>query len=595
MIHLDKLHLEVTVHYQLYRDITCLRAWTEVKNISERPVGLEYVSSFSFTGFDTGCIPLNENIRVLIPHNTWCREADWREYSLSDLGYEKTTEFSGKRISVHNTGSFSCKEYLPMGAVTNKATGNTYLWQIENNGSWQWEISDIDNMLYLKLSGPTEQENAWYKELKTGETFHSVKAAIAVGSDFDSALASLTRYRRKIVRPKTTDAALPVIFNDYMNCLMGDPTEEKVLPIINIAAELGAEYFCIDAGWYADGYWWDSVGEWKPSTWRFPNGLQYLLDRIKEKGMIPGLWLEIEVMGINCPLAKDLPDSFFFTRHGRRVIDHGRYQLDFRNPEVRSFATSVVDRLVKEYGVGYIKNDYNIEIGLGTEQNADSFGDGLLQHNRAYLKWIDEIHSKYPALVWENCSSGGMRMEYASLCHADIQSVSDQTDYRHNAKVSAACLTAVLPEQGAIWSYPKKGDSKDAFVMNMVSSMQKRIHLSGQVYGWTPEETELVKEAVRVYKEIREDIPKSIPFYPLGIPHYDSEFLCEACRTENKARIALWRMETDKESINIPLKGAKCAKILYPSAKNGDIILNDGVLSVKLDRPLTAMLIEILY
>ena len=186
-------------------------------------------------------------------------------------------------------------------------------------------------------------------------------------------------------------------------------------------------------------------------------------------------------------------------------------------------------------------------------------------------------------------------MEYASLCHADIQSVSDQTDYRHNAKVSAACLTAVLPEQGAIWSYPKKGDSKDAFVMNMVSSMQKRIHLSGQVYGWTPEETELVKEAVRVYKEIREDIPKSIPFYPLGIPHYDSEFLCEACRTDNKARIALWRMVTDKESINIPLKGAKCAKILYPSAKNGDIIINNGVLSVKLDRPLTAMLIEILY
>ena len=124
--------LEVTVHYQLYKNITCLRAWTEVKNISERTVGLEYVSSFSFTGFDTGCIPLNENIRVLIPHNTWCREADWREYSLSDLGYEKTTEFSGKRISVHNTGSFSCKEYLPMGAVTNKATGNTYLWQIEN-------------------------------------------------------------------------------------------------------------------------------------------------------------------------------------------------------------------------------------------------------------------------------------------------------------------------------------------------------------------------------------------------------------------------------------------------------------------------------
>ena len=40
-------------------------------------------------------------------------------------------------------------------------------------------------------------------------------------------------------------------------------------------------------------------------------------------------------MGINCPLVRQLPDDWFFVRDGKRVIDHGRYQLDFRNPEVR--------------------------------------------------------------------------------------------------------------------------------------------------------------------------------------------------------------------------------------------------------------------
>ncbi|MBQ9744550.1 MAG: alpha-galactosidase [Clostridia bacterium] len=586
--------IEATVHYQLYSGISTVRAWTEVKNISSLPVGLEYVASFSYTGFDTGSKNVQDKIRVLIPHNTWCREADWREYTLSQLGYEKTTEFSGKRISVHNTGSFSCKEFLPMGAVMNMESKNMYLWQIENNGSWQWEISDIDNMLYMKLSGPTEQENGWYKELMPGEVFESVKVAIALGTDFNSALEALTQYRRKIVRKKTTDYTLPVIFNDYMNCLMGDPTEDKVLPIIDIASELGAEYFCIDAGWYADGTWWDSVGEWMPSTWRFPRGLQYLLNRIREKGMIPGLWLEIEVMGINCPLVKNLPDSFFFMRHGKRVIDHGRYQLDFRNPEVRKFATGVIDRLVTEYGVGYIKNDYNIEIGCGTEQNADSFGDGLLSHNRAYLSWLDEIHEKYPSLVWENCSSGGMRMEYASLTHADIQSVSDQTDYRHNAKVASACATAVLPEQGAIWSYPKTGDTKNAFVMNMVNSMLKRIHLSGQVYGWTPEETELVKDAIRVYKNIRSVIPKSIPFYPLGIPQYDGEFLCEAYKFEGSVHMAVWRMETDCDTVTIPLnKKIRDAKILYPLNNNSEIKITENTVTVKLYEKLTASVFKL--
>lgn len=83
---------------------------------------------------------------------------------------------------------------------------------------------------------------------------------------------------------------------------MGDPTAEKMIPVIDKAAESGAEYYCIDAGWYADVTWWDSVGEWKPSTWRFPNGIKEILDYIRYKGLIPGVWLEIEVMGIACPI-----------------------------------------------------------------------------------------------------------------------------------------------------------------------------------------------------------------------------------------------------------------------------------------------------
>ena len=91
---------------------------------------------------------------------------------------------------------------------------------------------------------------------------------------------------------------MPVIFNDYMNTLMGDPTTEKLLPLIDAAAEVGADYFCIDAGWYAEGDWWNTVGAWQPSTTRFPNGLGEVIDRIHSRGMVPGLWLEPEVIGV---------------------------------------------------------------------------------------------------------------------------------------------------------------------------------------------------------------------------------------------------------------------------------------------------------
>ena len=155
------------------------------------------------------------------------------------------------------------------------------------------------------------------------------------------------------------------------------------------------------------------------------------------KGMVPGLWLEIEVAGIHSPLAAK-PDAWFFMRRGRRVIDHNRYFLDFRNPNIRAHADAVVDRLVKDYGAGYIKFDYNCDALMGTETAADSFGQGLLEHQRAYLQWLDGVHQRYPALVLENCGSGGGRMDYALLAHHQLQSSSDQEDYRLYPAIATA-------------------------------------------------------------------------------------------------------------------------------------------------------------
>ena len=40
--------------------------------------------------------------------------------------------------------------------------------------------------------------------------------------------------------------------------------------------------------------------------------MREVTDYIRSKGMIPGVWLELEVMGINCKKASILPDECFF-------------------------------------------------------------------------------------------------------------------------------------------------------------------------------------------------------------------------------------------------------------------------------------------
>ena len=494
-----------------------------------------------------------------------------------------------------------------MGYLEN-TTGNTALyWQIEHNGSWHAEIGDQNNHFYLALSGPTEVQSHWFKTLKPGETFTSVPVAVGVSeADFGKAMGQLTAYRRRIRRKNEDNEKLPVIFNDYMNCLFGDPTTEKEIPLIDAAAEMGCEYYVIDAGWYAPGEWWDGVGEWKECRKRFPQGIRQVTDYIRSKGMVPGVWLELEVMGIRCKIAENVPDNWFFTRHGKRVYDRSRYQLDFRNPQVRAYADGVIDRVVNEYGVGYIKMDYNIEPGIGTEAGAECPGQGLLEHERAYLSWLDDIFLRYPDLVIENCSSGGLRMDYAMLSRYSIQSMSDQEDYRNFATISANAATGAAPEQAAIWSYPMRNGDKEETIYNMVNALLGRIHQSGHLAELSPERKALVTEGISCYRKIRKDIREGVPFWPLGLAGNLDTWLAAGIKTEETAYLAVWKRAEDENADTgkeIPLQkclGLKAGekitvRCIYPEREENDFTVDTetGKLIVRFAKPVMARLYQI--
>ena len=65
-------------------------------------------------------------------------------------------------------------------------------------------------------------------------------------------------------------------------------------------------------------------------------------------------------------------------------------------------------------------------------------GAGLLEHNRAHLKWLEGVLDRHPALVIENCGSGAMRADFAMLSRLQLQSTSDQEDFRLYPPIAAA-------------------------------------------------------------------------------------------------------------------------------------------------------------
>ena len=554
--------------YQFFGNIPIVRCKNVLTNEGTKDIGLELVTTFVQPGFASED---NEDLSILIPHNGWQEEIQWKETPVNQLGFHNLSEpgISSKRIQIRNIGSWSSGEYLPMGCLRNSTNGTMEFWQIEHNGSWNWELQERDHRLTLVINGPDETNHHWWKSLKPGESFETVPAAIGcVNGGVNETFAALTRYRRTIRRFNKDNIELPIIFNDYMNCLWADPTTEKELPIIDAAAAIGCEYYCIDAGWYTDENWWYKVGEWEPSKVRFPNGLKELTDYIRAKGMIPGIWMEIEVMGTQCKMASEkLGKGWFFERHGKSSLDRDRYQLDFRNPEVRAYTRACVDRMINDYGVGYFKIDYNINTNIGTDYNSDSYGDGLLEHNRAYLAWIDDIFATYPDLVIENCSSGGMRIDYAMLQRHSIQSTSDQTDYLKYASIAANAPSALTPEQSAIWSYPLSDSTREQTIFNCVNSCLMRIHQSGHMGVLAEDKKDIVKEEFKYYREIRSEIPESIPFWPIGLAKDGDDFMVLGLKMPTRTVLAIWHIK-GAETVELPLPELKgkeiSARIAFP-------------------------------
>ena len=585
--------LRVTVHLEHLGG--ALRTRTVVDNAGDAPVRLGFVSSLVLSGFvDPPTSAYPDGLRVHYAHNAWVAEFRWQEASLDQAGLVDIGV--GRRVfSLASRSTWSTGDFLAAGGIQH-SSGTGWAWQVEHNGAWQWQLSEHGKDVYLSVSGPTDAEHQWAVDLAPGESFETVPAAIAVSAEgFHGALRVLNRYRRLIRRDSPDNRELPVIFNDYMNCLWGDPTADKEIPLIPRAARLGAEYFVIDAGWYADdGGWWETVGAWQPSTTRFgAEGLRGIIDRIHAAGMRPGLWVEPEVVGVDSPLATELPDDAFFHLDGRRVFDHGRYQLDYRHPAVVARMDKVIDGLIDEYGVGYFKFDYNISPGSGTDVGGVAPGHGLLGHNRAFLAWLDGIFVRHPDLVIENCSSGGMRVDYAQLSRMSIQSTSDQTDPLKYVPIAVAAPSAVTPEQSAVWSYPQPDWSDAVNVLTMTSSLLGRVHLSGRIDQLSPDQFSLVSEGIQLYKAIRPRLAGADPYWPLGLPHWYDDHAALALRDGRGTLLAAYR-RGGGDTLRIPLPwltGRETVEVRYATAATAT--LTGTTLELTLPESPSACLIEI--
>ncbi|MBS6441554.1 MAG: alpha-galactosidase [Coprobacillus sp.] len=598
-IHQKNQWIEVVSYYEFYQEAHTIHSFVKVKNIASSPITLEYVSSFAkkdmigYYHYDTA--------ELFVPHNSWYLECQWKAYRLLDIGIVSCNELKNfKKYCVSNTGAWSSKNYLPMGLLKDKKIKKSFLWQIEANGSWSYEIGDLNGNVTLNLSGPTLEENGWQKTLKPGEEFESIKIALTSGKEEEECFQNMTLYRRKMAQRLNDAKESPIIFNEYMFASWNCPSKETAYALAPIAKRMGADYFVIDCGWHDEEINpFYHVGRWEESKKKYPEGLNNTLDYIRSLGLKPGLWMEPEVVGALGDASSIWDEDCYFHRNGKRLVVSNRYQLDFRNPKVQQGILKKIDGLVERYGIGYIKLDYNIEPGVGLDCE-DGYGEALLEHNRAYYELINEVGKRHPDLLIESCASGGNRLDYLTLSNVNLASTSDQTDYRIYPYIIANLLTAILPEQAGIWCYPKVESLADeqiddeAVNMNLLNAMIGRVHLASKLYLLNEEKQERIKNGLTFYHQLDEIRHQGDPIFPLGLSSYMDEHLAFGLKKGNKAYIWVYNMKGLKP-IRIRLKKTKEIRLAYPLDLLTKYEVKENELIFYPEKECSARLFEVTY
>ncbi|KJQ54497.1 glycoside hydrolase family 36 protein [Microbacterium sp. SA39] len=574
----EKTGLRTRTRISRFGDADAYRITTTVTHTGAARLCIQQVTSATLIGLTSHLGSIAE-VDLWSAQSEWCAESRWFPTALSgsaglaDINAPVHGHFARGTIARAGHSTWPTGEFLPTAALVNRESGRALAWEVENNGPWRWEVDtlfDEREALALALLGPTDIDHAWSLWLEPGDEFTTVPVTVAAAENgLDGAASALTTHRRHSHLLSASPRHRGLVFNDYMNALMGDPTTERLLPLIDAAASVGAEYFCIDAGWYDDdGDWWPSVGAWEPSNVRFrPLGLKSLLDHIRASGMVPGLWVEPEVIGVRSPVASTLPEDAFMHRDGVRIVEHDRYFLDLRSSAAREHLDGVFARLVEEYGAGYFKWDYNVTPGAGPGDAVKSPGRALLEHTRALLAWVEDLRARYPEIVIEACSSGAQRMDAATLARYDLQSTSDQQDYRLYPAIAASAPMTMPPEMAGNWAYPQSEWTDEQIAFTLVTGLSGRLYLSGNLDRLDDGQRSLVREATALYPELIRHHTAALPSWPLGLPAWDAATVALATETDDEVLVFVWNRNASSAELTVPsLRGDEVSvETIFPT------------------------------
>ncbi|MCR5033542.1 MAG: alpha-galactosidase [Lachnospiraceae bacterium] len=485
---------ELILTYTIYEDLAVITRSARFLQKGEEKVVLEKALS--------ACVDFpDKDFEMVHLSGAWGRE---RQIKIRKL--EEGTQ------SIDSIRGVSGAEHNPFVALkrlsTTEFTGEVYGFSFVYSGNFLAKVEVTPHEITRVILGINPYNFAW--PLKKGDSFQTPEVVMVYSEEGLNGMSRIFHklYASRLVRGEWRDRERPILINNW-EATYFDFDEEKILSIAEKAKEAGIELFVLDDGWYGERNIDDrSLGDWYPNPKKLPHGVSGLSEKVEALGLKFGIWIEPEMTNKNSDLYRAHPDWIISTPDRYESMCRTQHILDYSRPEVVDYIFGLLDKLITESKISYVKWDMNRYMSEAYSRTATADKQGMVMHKHilGVYSLYERLIRKHPKILFESCASGGARFDPGMLFYAPQTWCSDNTDAAERLKIQyGTSLVYPLRSMGAHVS------ASPNHQVNRVTSIETRANVAFfGAFGYeldlnklSEEELKTVKEQIAFYKKNR--------------------------------------------------------------------------------------------